>query len=99
MVTNYCVSEIKKVSAEALVSIGALRRVDGKDDEPRTRRALSPKIIIRISAGSATVAAKNLTISAFSPRITACTLATTSRKFAAKHVKTSASPLKKRNIT
>ena len=33
MVTNYCVSEIKKVSAEALVSIGALRRVDGKDDE------------------------------------------------------------------
>lgn len=33
MITDYCVSEIKKLSAESLVSIGALRRVDGKDDE------------------------------------------------------------------
>ena len=33
MITDYCVSEIKKLSAESLVSIGALRRVYGKDDE------------------------------------------------------------------
>lgn len=33
MITDYCVSEIKKLSAESLVGIGALRRVDGKDGE------------------------------------------------------------------